>query len=95
MAVKVIIERRIKKGKKDDFSQLLKEMRTKAIKANGYISGETLRALNNHNNYLVISTWHSIDDWRNWEKNPERKEINKKIEKLLVRPAKVKIFVNV
>lgn len=95
MAVRVIIDRKIKKGKKDDFSQLLKEMRTKAMEAKGYISGETLRAFDDPNNYLVISTWHSIDDWKNWEKSPDRKEIERKIEKIVARPTKVKILVNV
>ncbi len=95
MSVKVIIDRKIKKGLESDFSKLLGELRRRAITAKGYISGETLRGSDDPRNYVVISTWQSVNEWKNWEKSSEREEINKKIEKLTVRPTKVKIYVNV
>jgi len=94
MVARILIDRRIKKGKEFDFAKLLRELRTKAIPSKGYISGETLRASNDPHNYVVISTWQSVDDWKNWEKNPERKKIQAKIEKLMTRPSKVKIYLN-
>jgi heme-degrading monooxygenase HmoA len=92
MAVRIIIDRKVKKGKESDFSKLLRELRSKAIPLKGYISGETLRALNDPRNYIVITTWHSIDDWKSWEKSPERKKIQVRIEKLMARPTKTKIY---
>jgi heme-degrading monooxygenase HmoA len=86
MAVKIIIDRKVKKGKEADFSRLLRELRTKAIPSTGYISGETLRALDDPHNYIVVTTWQSVDDWKNGEES-ERKKIQAKIEKLMkVRP---------
>ncbi len=93
MAVRIIIDRKVKKGKEAEFAKLLRELRTKVVPSKGYISGETLRSLDDHYNYIVITTWQSIDDWKAWEKNPERKKVQAKIEKLLVRPAKTKIYV--
>jgi len=92
MAVKIIIDRKVKKGKETDFSKLLRELRSKAIPSPGYISGETLRATDDPRNYIVITTWQSADDWKRWEKNPERKKIQAKIEKLMARPTKTKIY---
>jgi len=92
MAVKIIIDRKVKKGKETDFSKLLRELRSKAIPSPGYISGETLRATDDPHNYIVITTWQSADDWKRWEKNPERKKIQAKIEKLMARPTKTKIY---
>ena len=92
MAVKIIIDRKVKKGKETDFSKLLRELRSKAIPSSGYISGETLRATDDPHNYIVITTWQSADDWKRWEKNPERKKIQAKIEKLMARPTKTKIY---
>jgi heme-degrading monooxygenase HmoA len=92
MAVRIIIDRKVKKGKEPDFAKLLKELRSKAIPWKGYISGETLRALDDPHNYIVITTWHSVDDWKTWEKNPERKKIQARIEKLMARPTKRKIY---
>jgi heme-degrading monooxygenase HmoA len=94
MSVKIMIDRKIKKGLESDFSKLLDDLRKKAISAKGYISGETLRASDDPRNYVVISTWHSVGDWKNWEKTPEREEMQAKIKKLTVRPTSVKIYVN-
>ena len=94
MAVKVIIDRKVKKGKESEFSELLKQLRSKAISSKGYISGETLRALSDRHNYLVVSTWQSVDDWKNWEKDLERAKIRARIETIMVRPTKTKIYVH-
>jgi heme-degrading monooxygenase HmoA len=92
MAVRIIIDRKVKRGKESDFARMLRELRSKAIPSKGYISGETLRAYDDPHNYVVITTWQSIEEWRAWEKNPERKKIQAKIEKLMARPTKAKIY---
>jgi len=94
MAIKIIIDRKVKKGKESEFSNLLKGLRSKAVSSKGYISGETLRALSDRHNYVVVSTWQSADDWKNWEKDPERKKIQARIEKIMMRPTKTKIYVH-
>lgn len=93
MAVKVIIDRKVRNGKEPEFFDLLKELRSKAISSRGYISGETLRALSDRQNYIAVGTWQSIDDWESWEKNPERKKIQARIEKIMSRPTRTKIYV--
>jgi heme-degrading monooxygenase HmoA len=92
MAVRIIIDRKVKKGKDSDFARMLRELRSKAIPSKGYISGETLRAQGDPQNYVVITTWQSIEEWKAWEKNPERKKIQAKIEKWMARPTKTKIY---
>ena len=94
MAVKIIIDRKVKKGKESEFPELLKELRSRAVSSKGYISGETLRALSDRHNYIVVSTWQNAEDWKNWEKNSERKEIQARIEKIMMRPTKAKIYVH-
>jgi heme-degrading monooxygenase HmoA len=93
MAVRIIIDRKVKKGKEAEFSKLLRELRLKVVPSKGYISGETLRSLNDHSNYIVITTWQNVDDWKAWEKHPERKKVQAKIEKLMARPTKTKVYV--
>ncbi len=94
MAIRIIIDRKVKKGKESDFAKLLRELRSKAVPSKGYISGETLRALDDPHNYIVITTWQSVDDWKEWEKNPARKKIQSKIEKFMARPTKTKIYLH-
>jgi heme-degrading monooxygenase HmoA len=93
MAVKIIIDRKVRKGKEGEFGKLLRELRSKAIPSAGYISGETLRASDDPHNYIVITTWQNVDDWKRWEKNAERKKIQARIEKLMARPTRTKIYV--
>ena len=93
MAIKIIIDRKVKKGNERNLSQLLRELRSKTIPSKGYISGETLRSLDDPHNYVVVTTWQTVDDWKTWEKSPERKKIQVKIEKLMSRPTKTKIYV--
>ena len=93
MAVRIIIDRKVKKGKESDLAHWLRELRSRAMPSKGYISGETLRALGDPHNYIVITTWQNVEDWQKWEKNPERKKIQAKIEKLMARPTKTKVYV--
>jgi heme-degrading monooxygenase HmoA len=94
MAVRVIIDRKVKGGEESEFSELLKQLRSKAVSSKGYISGETLRALSDRHNYIVVSTWQSADDWKNWEKNPVRKTIQTRMEKITMGTTKAKIYVH-
>ena len=94
MAVRIIIDRKVKKGMESEFSELLRQLRSKAVSSKGYISGETLRALSDRHNFVVVSTWQSADDWKNWEKDPERKKVEARIEKIMMRPTKTKIYVH-
>jgi heme-degrading monooxygenase HmoA len=42
----------------------------------------------------VVSTWQRTDDWKIWQKNPERRKIQARIEKIMVRPSKTKIYIH-
>lgn len=95
MAVKVIIERQVEKGKEAELVQLLGELRARALMQPGYISGETLAALDDPSTRLVISTWHSAVDWKAWEGSAERAQLTSSIEQLLTTPSKTRIYTEV
>ena len=83
MAIKVIITRKVAKGRQKDLLPLSMELRTKAINQKGYISGETLKGISDPDEFPVISTWQSFEDWKAWEDNPARGEIQGKIDAIL------------
>jgi heme-degrading monooxygenase HmoA len=83
MAVKVFIKRVIPQGKVKELLPLFRRLRNLAISQPGYISGETLRGVDNARQFLVISTWQSIDNWRQWVVRPERIEIQNQIDSQL------------
>jgi len=83
MAIKVIITRKVTKGKQKDLLPLLVELRSKAMSQKGYISGETLKGISDSDEFMVISTWNSLEDWNAWDNNPAREEIQAKIDAIL------------
>jgi heme-degrading monooxygenase HmoA len=93
MAIRVLIEREIKAGSELKLNQLLLQLRAKAMQAKGYISGETLRSIDNPNNFLVISTWNSLADWELWDKDVERRMIQEQINALLRHPPKDSVYI--
>ena len=80
MAVKVFIRRVIPETKVKGLLPLLRRLRNLAIEQPGYISGETLRSANDPGQFLVISTWQSIENWHQWVARPERTAIQNEID---------------
>ena len=91
MTVRVLIEREVEPGQESRLLQILTQARAKAMKAKGYISGETLRSIENPNKLLVLSNWNSVEDWKTWEKAPERTVLQQELAPLL-RQEKCSIF---
>ena len=89
MAVKILIQRKVKPGKEKEFNETVKELRSMAIHAQGYISGETLRSIEDPSVHVVISTWKSIEDWNHWADSAERKAFQQKTDAMLEEPTKI------
>lgn len=90
--VKVLAERSIKGRNVKEIVRLLRQLRVKAMQQPGYISGETLHAVDDPNAYLVISIWESLEDWQKWEKHPEREKMVCEIDSLLESPPRTRVF---
>ena len=86
MAVTILIYRKVRPGKEKELSEAVRALRFKAMYAQGYISGETLRSVEDPSIHLVISTWKSIEDWNNCFNTPERKAVQQKIDAILEEP---------
>ncbi len=92
MTVKIIIKRVVPKDNIKYLTALLKQLRALANNQPGYISGETLRNFENPDENLVISTWQSIEHWKEWKNSKERAEIQEKIDLLLGKKTKYEIY---
>jgi heme-degrading monooxygenase HmoA len=92
MAVKILIKRMVPKTKEKELNVLLMKLRILTMDQPGYISGETLSRIDRPGEFLVISTWHSVDEWRKWVLSDERSEIQKKIDELLGKETQYEIY---
>jgi heme-degrading monooxygenase HmoA len=58
----------------------------------GYITGETLKRIDRSGQNLVISTWNSMEEWRQWAVNSERESVQAQIDALLGQPTEYEIY---
>ena len=92
MSIKVIIERKVSHEGRGQVEELLKDLRIKAVRQAGYVTGETLFSVDDPSEHVVISTWESLRAWKAWEKNRERAKIEDKIEELLEYRSKTSVY---
>ena len=92
MAVKVFIRRTVPLDKAKAIIPLFRKMRASATNQAGYISGETLRSMDKPEEFMVISTWQSSEDWNKWLKSEDRNKVQRKIDELLGGKTHYEIF---
>ena len=94
MAVQVLIRRKFIKEKADELAPLIVKLRSLATMQPGYISGETLHCIDpaGENEYLVRSTWGSIEEWRKWLYSEERTAIQKEIDTVLEEKTEYRVY---
>ena len=99
MIVRVIMTRKMARFGRDldvsllpILSEMLVESRSIAKRPAGYISAQTLRDVNNPEEYVVISTWRSLEDWQRWFANEKRAELEGKVDALIGSPTIYKIY---
>jgi heme-degrading monooxygenase HmoA len=85
MVVKVLIKRRLPadKAKAQYVVSIFRQLRMLALEQEGYISSETLRSMENPQEFLVISTWQSLEDWQKWFDSSQRKDLHSQVDALL------------
>jgi len=92
MAIKVLIERTVKKGYEEAVWEMLRQLRSEAVRQRGYLYGETWRAVDNPRLYMVLSVWASKEHWDRWVLDEFRQKMEERINRMLVRPSKVRVF---
>jgi heme-degrading monooxygenase HmoA len=83
MPIKVMIKRKWQVDKPEELLPLLAALRATARKQPGFISGETLRSLDDPEYFLVISVWETADDWNKWMQNKKRRDLQGKVDSLI------------
>ena len=70
------------------------KLRSLATVQPGYICGETLNCIDppGKSEYLVRSTWHSVEVWNRWLNSKERASLNDQIDQLSREKAQYAIY---
>ena len=83
MPIQVIIKRKWQTDNPKALFPLLTKLRSLAKKQPGYISGETLRSLDDPEDFLVFSKWETADDWKKWLQSKERRDLQGRVDSLI------------
>jgi len=94
MAVEILIRRRFVKEKEAALAPLVVRLRSLALAQSGYISGETLKCIDppDEDEYLVRSTWRSVEAWKKWLHSEARKAIQSEIDNITGEATEYRIY---
>jgi len=83
MAVQVIIKRKLIIDKPEEIFPLFSELHSQAMQQPGYIGSTTLKNIDKPEEYMVISTWATADDWKAWYMSKKRRDIQGRVDSLI------------
>ena len=93
MAITVMIQRSFKeKEKAAKLAPLIIKLRSMATIQPGYLTGKTFRCMDCPGEFLVISTWNSIEDWNRWLHSEQRIALQKQVDELLGEITQYRIY---
>ena len=92
MSVKIIIERKFKDAPNVEDIRTVNDLRIKAMRQKGYISGETLVDPEDNRRVVVLSSWTSLEGWATWLNSPERQQLEAKLAPHLEEPTTIRNF---
>ena len=92
MPIQVIIKRKWQTDNPKALFPLLTKLRSLAKKQPGYISGETLRSLDDPEDFLVFSKWETANDWKKWLQSKERRDLQGRVDSLIGEKTFYEIF---
>ena len=84
MAVSIIIRRTVKdEAMAKQLAPLIVQLRSRAAVQAGFLTDQTFSCLDCEGEYLIISSWNSLEDWNKWMNSDERLTIQHQVDKLL------------
>jgi heme oxygenase (mycobilin-producing) len=90
--VKVLLERHVHKNDYEKMTGFLNDIRAKALRQPGYISGETLVKGDEPVDVLTIGTWISEEHWQAWFNSEARAELDNIISALILGEPTINVY---
>ena len=90
--IRVLIERNVAPGLEDYYDATIKRTVSSVVKAQGCLSGESLKDANNPGRRIVMSKWQSLEDWNRWFFSDERRQVISEITPMLEGSEKITLL---
>ena len=92
MSLVLMVEREVIPGAQEEIKELLRELRSNATRQPGFVSGQTVVDAFSPTIFMTISTWSSMASWQTWEADLLRTEIIDRIDAVLQRRPRARIW---
>ncbi len=84
MAVSIVIRRTLKnEAMAEQLAPFIVQLRSKATVQPGFLTDQTFSCLDCEGEYMIITTWNTLESWNKWMNSKERMAIQSKIDELL------------
>ena len=90
--IRIHIRRRVSEDNQEALMTLINQMRSTIVGSPGYVSGETLKRIDQPGEVLVISKWQSQFYWKQWHASRERAALQTDIDQLLEEETQYEIY---
>ena len=90
--VRIHIRRRVSEDHQQALMTLINQMRSAIVGNPGYVSGETLKRIDQSGEILVVSKWQSHFYWKQWHESRERAALQADIDQLLGEQTQYEIY---
>ncbi len=100
--IRIHIRRRVSEDNQEALMTLINQMRSAIVGNPGYVSGETLKRIDQSGDnlagdnlageILVVSKWQSHFYWKQWHESRERGALQADIDQLLGEPTQYEIY---
>lgn len=92
--IKIMIERHIAPTLEAPYEERARSVLQTAVRARGFISGETYHDAQDPNHRFLISNWRTAADWKLWETSRERRQMMEALYPMMDREEKITTLEN-
>ncbi len=90
--IRIHIRRHVSEDNQQALMALINQMRSAIVGNPGYVSGETLKRIDQPGEILVVSKWQSHFYWKQWHESSERAALQADIDKLMGEQTQYEIY---
>ncbi|OZG73729.1 antibiotic biosynthesis monooxygenase [Hahella sp. CCB-MM4] len=90
--IRIIIERYVDNSLEEHYETAAKRILQGAVQAPGFISGESLRDMQDSTHRVLLSTWATVQHWQQWHSSPQRHALMAELAPMLEREEKVTLL---
>jgi heme-degrading monooxygenase HmoA len=84
--VTIVTEVQLKEGSATPWDQIMRERMSAATKHSGWIGGQLLQPDNDPQRRVIVGTWNSRDDWKEWHTDPRFQKTRSRLDQLVRGP---------